>query len=158
VNSVNPPAIPFGVSASESRFKAVLVDIGLMQQLCNLPADTEFNKSDLLSIYEGTMAEQFVGQEFLAAGQTELFYWSRGAKSSTAEVDYLLAKKGRTIPVEVKSGPAGRLKSLHRFLNQYRDSPLGYVLSCAPYTELPQQKLIFLPLYYAYSLALQSEQ
>jgi hypothetical protein len=154
VSSVNPPVIPFGASASESRFKAVLVDIGLMQQLCHVPLDTEFNKPDLLSIFEGAMAEQFVGQELLAAGEADLFYWSREAKSSTAEVDYLLAKHGHANPVEVKSGHAGRLRSLHLFLEHYPETPAGYVLSCAPYAKLPEQKLVFLPLYYAYTLGL----
>jgi predicted AAA+ superfamily ATPase len=153
VGSVNPPAIPFGASVSEKQFKAVLVDIGLMQHLCGMPVDAEFQKKDLLSIHEGAMAEQFVGQEFLAAGQSELFYWQRGNKSSTAEVDYILAREGRVSPVEVKSGPSGRLKSLHLFLKQYNDSLRGYVLSCAPYAELPDQKLVFLPLYFAHALA-----
>ncbi len=154
VSSVNPPVVPFGGCASESKFKAVLIDIGMMQQLCNLPVDTEFNKPNLLAIYEGAMAEQFVGQELLLAEETKLYYWSRDAKSSSAEVDYLLAKSGHTIPVEVKSGPAGRLRSLHLFLNKYKESPVGYVLSCAPYAALPEQKLVFLPLYYAYALTL----
>jgi len=152
VSSVNPPVIPFGASASASKFKAVFVDIGLMQQLCGMPVEMEFGRSDLLAIYDGAMAEQFVGQELLVAGETTLYYWAREAKSSTAEVDYLLAKRGRTVPVEVKSGSAGRLRSLHLFLNQYRDSPVGYVLSGAPYAELPEQQLVFLPLYYAYTL------
>ena len=152
VSSVNPPAIPFGASASASRFKTVFVDIGLMQQLCGMPIDTEIKKPDLLDIYEGAMAEQFVGQELMAAGEEELYYWSRSAKSSTAEVDYLIAKSGEVFPVEVKSGPAGRLRSLHLFLDQYRESPAGYVLSCAHYNELPEQKLVFIPLYYASAL------
>ena len=154
VSAVNPAIIPFGAAASESRFKAILVDIGLMQPLCNLPVDAEFNNPDLLAIYEGAMAEQFVGQELAVAGEDELFYWSRAASSSTAEVDYLLARQGCALPVEVKSGPAGRLKSLHLFLAQYPDSPAGYVLSGAPYARLPEQKLVFLPLYYAYALGL----
>ena len=153
VGSVNPPAIPFGASVSEKQFKALMVDIGLMQHLCNLPVDVEFQKPDLLSIHEGAMAEQFVGQEFLAAGQNELYYWTRKAKSSTAEVDFILAKEGQVSPVEVKSGSSGRLKSLHLFLKQYVDSLPGYVLSCAPFAELPDQKLVFLPLYFAYKLA-----
>ncbi|MBN2356952.1 DUF4143 domain-containing protein [candidate division KSB1 bacterium] len=122
VSSVNTPVIPFGASASDSKFKVVFLDIGIMQQLCNLPVDSEYNKPDLLSIYEGTMAEQFVGQELMAGGEKELFYWSREAKSSTAELDYLLSRKGKVIPVKVKSGPAGRLKSMHLFLKQVPSS------------------------------------
>ena len=152
VSSVSQPAVPFGASASDSKFKAVFLDIGLMQQLCGLPVDMEFNKQDLLSIYEGALAEQFAGQELLASGETDLYYWAREQKSSTAEVDYLLAREGRAIPVEVKSGPAGRLRSMHLFMDLSPDCPRGVVLSCAPYAELPEQKLVFLPLYYACSL------
>jgi predicted AAA+ superfamily ATPase len=152
VVSVNPPVIPFGASASEKIFKAIMLDIGLMQQLCHMPVDIEFNKTDLLSIYEGGMAEQFVGQELIAAGVDPLYYWSRDNKSSTAEVDFLIAQRGISVPVEVKSGAAGRLKSLHLFLKQHPDSPGGIVLSSAPYAELPEQHLTFLPLYYTYGL------
>jgi uncharacterized protein len=154
ISSVSPPVIPFGASATDARFKAIMVDIGLMQQLCNLPVDAEYNKPDLLAIYEGALAEQFVGQELLASGQTDLYYWARESKSSTAEVDFLLAKDGRAVPVEVKSGSSGRLKSLHLFLKPYPDTPTGYILSCAPYAERPEQKLVLMPLYYAYAMGL----
>ena len=98
------------------------------------------------------MAEQFVGQEFVAAGQEELYYWSREAKSSSAEVDFLISINGRIHPVEIKSGASGRLKSLHLLLETYPNCPSGYVFSSMPYSELPKQKLIFLPLYYAYTI------
>lgn len=149
---VKTPVIPFGASASDSRFKAVFLDVGLMQRLAGIPTDVEFQKQDLLAVYEGGLAEQFVGQELLAAGEESLFYWARDAKSSSAEVDYLLAAGGRVIPVEVKSGSAGRLRSMHQFLKTASADTTGAVLSCAPFSELPDQRLEFLPLYYAASL------
>jgi hypothetical protein len=66
-------------------------------------------------------------------------------------VDFLVAVEGSVVPVEVKSGAAGRLRSLHLLLGTYPDCPAGLIFSCAPYSELPEQRLIFLPLYYAYS-------
>jgi len=57
-----------------------------------------------------------------------------------------------THPVEIKSGASGRLKSLHLLLETYPNCPSGYVFSTMPYSELPKQKLIFLPLYYAYTI------
>lgn len=152
VPSTNPGGLPLGAASSDRRFKALIVDIGLMQSLCGVPVDIEYQKADLLSIYQGAMAEQFVGQEFLASGQDELYYWSREAKSSTAEVDFLITVKGRVYPVEIKSGASGRLRSLHMLLKTYPNCPSGYVFSCAPYSELPEQRLVFLPLYYAYSI------
>ena len=88
----------------------------------------------------------------MAAGQEELYYWSREAKSSSAEVDFLITMNGRIHPVEIKSGASGRLRSLHLLLETYPNCPSGYVFSTRPYSELPKQKLIFLPLYYAYTI------
>ena len=68
------------------------------------------------------MAEQFVGQEISSNQNGELFYWSRQAKSSSAEVDYLIEHKGMIYPLEVKSGKAGKLKSLQIFIEEKKSS------------------------------------
>lgn len=153
IPSVDPSGLPLEASASRKIFKAVMVDIGLLRYLSGMPIDIEFRESDLLTLYHGAMAEQFVGQEIISAQELPaLHYWSRRKKSSSAEVDYVTVISGKVFPVEVKSGPAGRLRSLHLFLNTYSNSPRGIVLSTRRYAELPEQKIIFLPLYFAYSL------
>ena len=158
VSACSPPVLPLGASASERKFKALMVDIGLMQHLSGMPVDVEYARTDLLAIHQGAMAEQFVGQELVAAGHNELYYWSREAKSSNAEVDFLMVAGGRIHPVEVKSGAAGKLKSMHLLLKSHPDDLKGYVFSCAPYSELPEQRLVFLPLYYAYTSGYGSDQ
>jgi len=152
VSSASPAGLPLGSSASEKKFKTTLVDIGIVQYLCGMSQSDEFKKSDLLAIYKGVLAEQFVGQEILAAGHSDLFYWSRDAKSSTAEVDYLVIKKGKIMPVEVKSSASGRLRSLHMILNDYKNIPEGCVLSSAKFAKLPKQNLTFTPIYFTYSI------
>jgi hypothetical protein len=47
-----------------------------------------------------------------------LYYWSREKRQSSAEVDYTISVGPRIIPVEVKAGKSGRLKSLHMFLKE----------------------------------------
>ncbi len=96
-----------------------MLDIGLMRYLSGMTNDIEYAKSDLLAIYRGAMAVQFVGQEMLVAQQGSHYYWKRQAKSSAAEVDYLAVLNGKIHPVEVKSGPTGSLRSLHLFLASY---------------------------------------
>jgi len=150
VSAASPAGLPLGAYVRERKFKALLLDIGLMQNLCGMPIDVEYTKADLLSIYHGAMAEQFVGQELVAAGQDEIYYWSREAKSSSAEVDFLIVQNNQIFPVEVKSGSTGRLKSLHLLLDTYPNVPHGIVFSGAHYSQLPEQKLVFMPLYYAY--------
>ncbi|MFQ5652015.1 MAG: ATP-binding protein [bacterium] len=153
VSAASPAGLPLGASASERKFKALMMDVGVMQHLCGMPIEAEYAKSDLLTIYHGALAEQFIGQELLAAGQDELYYWAREAKSSSAEVDFLMVTRGKIHPVEIKSGASGRLRSLHLLLQTYPNCPEGIVFSAAPYSELPEQKLKFLPLYYAYRAA-----
>ncbi len=149
VRASSPAGLPLRASASDKKFKAILLDIGLLVHLSGLPIQAEYTKGQLLAIFKGALAEQFVGQEFLASGQEELFYWSRAAKSSTAEVDYLIVRNSEIIPVEVKGSSSGRLKSLHLLLNACPDIPEAYVFSDANYGQIPEQKLRFLPLYFA---------
>ena len=47
----------------------------------------------------------------------ELNYWLREGKSNNAEIDFLMVSGGRILPVEVKAGKAGSLKSLHRYMH-----------------------------------------
>lgn len=151
VPSVRPSGFPLGYGASAKVFKALLLDIGLMRHLSGMPVNVEYNRDDLMNVYRGAMAEQFVGQEMTLTQKGELCYWSRHAKSSTAEVDYISVTEGQIRPVEVKSGPAGRLRSMHLFLQTYSNGPGGIVFSTQPYAEMTEQRITFVPLYFAFS-------
>jgi predicted AAA+ superfamily ATPase len=150
IPSCNPSGLPLGATANPKKFKAAFLDIGLMQRLCRIPIDTEIKQKDLLAIYRGKLAEQFVAQEMLTTD--DLFYWSREKRGSNAEIDYLAVRNGSIYPIEVKSGAAGSLRSLHLMLKTYPNCPEGIVLSTQPYSRLPEQKLTFLPLYRAATL------
>ncbi|MBI3987424.1 MAG: ATP-binding protein [Lentisphaerae bacterium] len=109
--------IPLAAEASESHFKPLLLDIGLCNNLCGLSLTAA---AELLTVQEGGLAEQFVGQELRALGpafeEHPLFYWHREEKNANAEVDYLWAHEARIVPVEVRAGKSGSLKSLQVFL------------------------------------------
>ena len=152
ISSTDPSGfLPLGASSSDKVFKGLMVDIGLMRYLTGMSIDVEYQKAELLNIYKGGMAEQFVGQEMLLSQNSSLHYWSRQAKSSSAEIDYLAIIDGKIYPIEVKSGPSGRLKSLHIFLKTYQNCPKGIVFSTGPYSELAEERISFVPLYYAFS-------
>jgi len=144
--SSNPSGLPLGGTVGK-RFKACMLDIGLMQHLCGIDVAAAVQTDNLLGIYRGRLAEQFVAQELLAWHSQKLYYWFRSAKNSSAEVDFLVVREGKIYPIEVKSGPAGRLKSMHRCLETYPNCEQGWVLQDGPYRELPEQKLVFWPLY-----------
>jgi uncharacterized protein len=152
IPSCSPPVLPLEASAHMKTFKAAFLDIGLMQSLCGLPLNIQDFNKNLLSVYQGALAEQFVAQELrLTQDQGKLYYWQRLEKSSTAEVDFLAVKQGQVIPIEVKSGASGRLRSLHLFLEQYPQIPTAYIFLDAPYQEPKDNKLLFMPLYFIHA-------
>ncbi len=151
IPSVNPAGLPLGASASPGIFKVIMADIGLMQSLSGISVELEYTRNDLLQVYRGAMAEQFVGQEMLISQKGALYYWDRPAKSSMAEVDFLAVIDGIVHPVEVKSGASGSLKSLQLYLDSYANSGKAMVFSIRPFAKLPDTKITFLPLYFAMS-------
>jgi len=147
IPACDPSGLPLGATANQKKFKASLLDIGLMQRLCQVPVDLEIQQENLLAMYRGKLAEQFVAQELLAWHGSELFYWAREDRGSSAEVDFLVVRKGSIYPVEVKSGAGGTLRSLHLMLGKYQNCPQGLVLYSGTSRKLSGQKLQFLPLY-----------
>ena len=143
------PGFPLGAGVNNKKFKAAMLDLGLMQSLAHLPVNREIQQTDLLAIFRGKLAEQFVAQELTASKNREVYYWSRTARGSAAEVDFILAVDEHIIPIEVKSGKGGSLRSLHLMLETYPNCPEGLVLYSGNFAECPEQKLKFIPLYYA---------
>ncbi len=153
IPACDPSGLPLGATANQKKFKAVMLDIGLLQRICQVPVELELRQENLLAMYRGILAEQFVAQELLAKNGSGLYYWARDARSSSAEVDFLAVSQGTIYPVEVKSGPGGSLKSLHLMLEKYTNCPKGIVLYSGTFKELPEQKLTFMPLYCADSIS-----
>jgi predicted AAA+ superfamily ATPase len=91
-----------------------MLDTGLMNFYTGLQPQLILVK-DLNNVYQGKVIEHIVGQEILAA-ENALHYkpqwWTREKKDSMAEVDFLVSVQGIIIPVEVKSGATGTLRSL----------------------------------------------
>lgn len=126
--------LPFLKDANERKFKIIFLDVGLMQRACGLSGEIALAK-DFLVINSGAVAEQFVGQELISCRNPretpELFFWCREKKGGQAEVDYLAVLNTKVIPVEVKSGKAGTLKSLNVFIDEHK-SPFGIRFSQLP--------------------------
>ncbi len=78
--------------------------------------------AELTLVNAGAVAEQFIGQHLLYLNpsyqEPQLYYWVREKKSSSAEVDYAINIGPRIIPIEVKAGKSGILRSLHYFLRE----------------------------------------
>lgn len=139
--------LPLEANAKEQHFKTVFLDIGLMQNICGLSSEM-LTSGDFMKINAGAVAEQFTAQELLnyqdVFKESSLFYWAREARSSNAEVDYLIPCHSYAIPVEVKAGKTGTLRSMHLFLDKY-PAPVGVKISQEPFNST--MPIISIPFY-----------
>jgi uncharacterized protein len=96
-----------------------ILDTGLLNYFVGIQKEIIGN-DDLNTIYQGTLIEHLIGQEILSFqynALSALHFWVREKKESTAEVDYLFLYDGLVIPIEVKAGKEGTLKSLHSYMD-----------------------------------------
>jgi len=128
------------------RFKLLFLDVGMLQTALKTDAEALWH-ADLLQINAGALAEQFVGQELLAYSDPyqnkPLLFWERG-EGKEAEVDYVSAVDSQIVPIEVKAGATGRLRSLHIFL-ELKKASFGVRFSEQPLSL--HQKVLSIPLY-----------
>lgn len=117
VRHTNAGTVPLPVGVKENFYKPVFLDIGLLNRISGIKL---IKPAELLSAFQGMLAEQFIGQELLCNftnfADPKLFYWSRESKNSNAEVDYIIQIANKVYPVEVKSGKSGSLKSLQVYI------------------------------------------
>jgi uncharacterized protein len=95
-----------------------IVDTGLMNFMAGIQKEILL-EIDLEAIYQGKLVEHIVGQEILASKfnvLAELNFWTREKKDATAEIDFIYNFEGKLIPIEVKSGATGKLRSLHLYM------------------------------------------
>lgn len=112
--------VPLLAEIDEDRYKLIFLDVGLMAHLGGMDWITLSAMSDTQLVTEGKLAEQFIGQHLLNLspdpGLPRLTYWMREGRTTNAEVDYVWSRGSWIIPVEVKAGSTGTLRSLHQFV------------------------------------------
>lgn len=127
---IHTPArgIPLSTGSDSDVFKLVPLDVGMSStrelgtpRTRSLPSSLFVKWESGNSIerqWMGQLAECVIGQSLLASDESndQLFYWLREGKSANAEVDYVIQSGTSIVPVEVKSGSSGTLKSLHQFM------------------------------------------
>jgi len=119
--------LPLGSETNPGLFKVILVDIGLAAVQLGLSRLDLRDLDTVVWANKGGIAEQFVGQHLRCLSQAYedpgLFYWQR-TEGRQAEIDYVIQHGSYVVPVEVKAGKAGSMKSLHAFMQAKQ-------LSCA---------------------------
>ena len=140
--------VPLGSGVNYKKFKAILHDSGIFQQIAGLRMTDVIIAKNIDMINKGNIAEAFAGTEFVKYGQVyekrQLYYWQREKSGSSAEVDYIIEQEGKVVPVEVKSGSTGKMQSMNLFISEKR-SPGGIRVSMENFAQYG--KITVVPLY-----------
>ncbi len=114
--------LPLGAEANESYIKYLFLDLGLMQTMLGTPAADILLASEVDFVNKGAASEMFAGLELIKNGdcfsKADMYYWQNMARGANAEIDYLVGKDGRVLPVEVKANTKGSMQSLWLFMRK----------------------------------------
>lgn len=138
-------AVPLGAETKIRISKFLFLDIGLLLAAQNIPAQSLMH-APLELANRGLLAEQFVGQQLLYAKppyvNPELYYWQPPKAEGQAEVDFLFTQGNTIIPVEVKAGSTGTIKSLHTFVIKKQSERAIRISSAKPSVEALEARLM----------------
>ncbi len=114
--------IPLEAQARDKVFRVLFLDCGLVASGLGLTGLDLLAREDPLGVQAGALCDQFVGQHLLYSQplyrDPEVHFWTREKAGSSAEVDFVIAEGPQVVPIEVKSGRTGTLKSLHLFVKE----------------------------------------
>lgn len=124
--STSANGLPLGAEANHKFLKIISLDCGLCCISLGLSLHQLASISDISLINKGAMAEQLVGQILRTIDvpyvDPALYYWHREKHNSSAEIDYIIQHENQLIPLEVKAGTTGSLKSLREFVKEKKIS------------------------------------
>ncbi len=146
-------ALPLKAEIKTNYSKGLFLDVGLFLALSGLSIGEMATTENLFFSNSGALAEQYIGQHLLYSQpgykQPELYCWSREKAQSNAELDYVMQLSNQVMPVEVKAGKTGTLRSLHLFMEQKQ---LSTALRFSTHTPVVEEIVSPAPSTYSYTL------
>ncbi len=142
VNRIKEAKMPLKFYEDISAFKLFLLDMGLFACMCDVPASEMLVGNNVFVEYKGAFPEQYVLQQ-LVCQNVKPYYWS--SEKTPSEIDFVIQKDNKIIPIEVKAEVNVKARSLRQFitnnpeLKAVRFSMLGYA---------EQDWMTNIPLYY----------
>jgi len=141
VYNLESPKIPLSAYADYSKFKVYMNDVGLLAAKLNISSDQIVIPDVLFKEFNGAFIENFIAQELVSMGVSQLFYWT---SKSDAEADFILESGHKIYPLEVKSGTSRNTKSLQSYSSKYNPEKL---FRTSPRNLIQSDKFINIPLY-----------
>lgn len=114
--TIEPPLIADLKKSPRLQF----LDTGLVNYELNIQADM-LAIEDLSTAYKGAIIPHLITQELMSLNTINYHkpnFWVREKKQASSEVDLVVQFEDKIIPIEIKSGKEGKLKSLHQFVDR----------------------------------------
>ena len=121
--------IPLGAEVNNKYRKYVYLDSGLLLRILDMDLGGARQLTELIIagtaedlVNKGSLSEMVLGWELVKynnpRSQHELYYWENTAEGTCSEVDYIITRDLKVLPVECKAGVSGKMKSLYEFMRQ----------------------------------------
>lgn len=123
--------LPLGAEVNDKFRKYIYLDSGLLLRILDMDLGGARQLTELILagtaedlVNKGGLTEMMLGWELVKynnpRSQHELYYWENTAEGTRSEVDYIITRDLRILPVECKAGVSGKMKSLYEFMRQKR--------------------------------------
>ena len=126
-------------------FKIYVSDLGLLCAKKDLTADDVLYETPEINDFRGGMAENYVNVQLSINGY-RTYYWQ---SERGAEIDFVIQRDGKLIPIEVKSADNTKAKSLKVYMDTYNPS-YAIKLSAKNFGFEDDKKIV--PLYAAFCI------
>ena len=121
--------LPLGAEINEKFRKYIYLDSGLLLRILDMDLGSAQQLTELIIagtaedlVNKGGLAEMVLGWELVKynnpRSQHDLYYWENTAEGTRSEVDYIIARNMKVLPIECKAGTSGKMKSLRVFMRQ----------------------------------------
>ena len=129
VNHTAANGIPLGAEINDKYRKYIYLDSGLLLRILDMDLGGARQLTELVLagtaedlVNKGGLAEMMLGWELVKynnpRSQHELYYWENTAEGTKSEVDYIITRDLKVLPIECKAGVSGKMKSLYEFMRQ----------------------------------------
>ena len=142
VTRYTKPAHPVRAYEEKKIFKLFLHDVGLLGALSRLDASVLLQGTGIFEEFKGSLTEQYVLQQIVAARNTVPMYWA--PDDAKAELDFSIERADELIPIEVKANENLKAQSLRSYINRFHP-PAAWRFSLANYRE--GEDMTNIPLY-----------
>lgn len=131
--------LPLGCEVNDKFRKYIYLDSGLLLSTLNMDLGGSGQLTEMILagaandlVNKGGLAEMMLGWELVKYGnprsQHDLYYWENIVAGTSSEVDYVMARDMKVMPIECKAGTSGKMKSLRLFM---RNKHLNEAYRCS---------------------------